>query len=285
MNTEPLTLGIIDYLNCQPINWRIAERLPDVRLFNGVPTALNRGLLDGRLAIAPISAYEYALHAAELLVVPGLSIATLGAVNSVDLFCWKPDPRQLDGEPVALTTDSATSVNLLRVLCEQHYQVAPLWRPMAPDLDSMLDQCAASLMIGDKALIEATLRRRLEPRGLPYFFDLGDEWLKLTALPFTFAVWCVRRDRAEEVADAGVVEALYAAKAEGLRHIDAIAEAYRGRLGLPAGVCAKYLRDLRYDLTDADLAGLRTFLHWAVPQFDWGQFEWFEQRPARSITV
>ena len=268
-------LGIIDYLNCQPINWRIAERLPGVRLFNGVPTALNRGLLDGRLAVAPISAYEYALHAETLLVVPDLSIATLGAVSSVDLFSWRPDPRELEGAVVALTTDSATSVNLLRVLCERHYLITPEWRDMPPDLDTMLDICEAALLIGDKALIEATLRRRLQERGLPYCFDLGDEWLKLTGLPFTFALWCVRRDRAEEVAAAGIVPAIHAAKTEGMRHIDAIAAAYAPRLGLPAGVCAKYLRDLRYDLTDADLEGLRTFLRWAVPTFDWRQMEWF----------
>ncbi len=272
----PLTLGVIDYLNCQPLNWRIAERLPEVRRFNGVPTALNRGLLAGKLAVAPISAYEYALHASELLVVPELSIATLGAVNSVNVFSWQPDPRKLDGKVVALTTDSATSVNLLRVLCEQHYEIAPEWRPMHPDLDAMLAVCEAALMIGDKALIEATLRRRLANRGLPYFFDLGDEWLKLTGLPFTFAVWCVRRDRASEVAAAGIIPALRAAKAEGLRHIEPIAEAYAPRLGLPAGVCAKYLRDLRYDLTEADLQGLRTFLSWAIPTFDWRTVAWFE---------
>jgi len=271
-----LTLGVIDYLNCQPINWRIEERLPNIGRFNGVPTALNRGLLDGQLAIAPISAYEYALHATELLVVPNLSIATMGAVNSVNVFSWHPDPRDLDGVPVALTTDSATSVNLLRVLCEQHYGIAPAWRPMVPDLDTMLAETEAALMIGDKALIEATLRRRLAGRGLPYFFDLGDEWLKLTGLPFTFALWCVRRDRATEVAAAGIVPALYEAKAEGLRNIDPIAAAYEPRLTLPAGVAAKYLRDLRYDLTDADMQGLRTFLGWAIPDFDWNHFEWFE---------
>ena len=140
-------------------------------------------------------------------------------------------------------------------------------------------------MIGDKALIEATLRRRLGPRGLPYFFYLGDEWLKLTGLPFTFALWCIRRDRAEEVAAAGIVPALHAAKADGLRQIDMIARAYSGRLGLPAGVCAKYLRDLRYDLADADLAGLRTFLRWAVPSYDWSRLEWFEAQIACPITV
>ena len=269
-------LGVIDYLNCQPINWRIAERLPQTGLFNGVPTELNRALLDGTIAIAPISSYEYALHAGTLLVVPDLSIATFGAVNSVNLFSWRPDPRELEGQVVALTTHSATSVNLLRVLCERHYGIVPEWRSMAPDLDTMLASCEAALMIGDQALIEATLRRRLDRRGLPYLFDLGDEWLKLTGLPFTFALWCVRRDRAGDVSAAGIVPALYAAKAEGIGQIDTIGEAYASRLGLPAGVCAKYLRDLRYDLTHADLAGLHTFLEWAVPGFSPSRIAWFE---------
>jgi chorismate dehydratase len=271
-----LRLGIIDYLNCQPINWRIAERLPHVEFLHGVPTALNQALLDGRVAVAPISAYEYARHADELLVVNGLSIATLGAVNSVNVFSWFPDPCEWDGQPIALTTHSATSVNLLRVLCEHRYAVAPGWVTMQPDLDTMLAHCSGALMIGDKALIEATVRRHIGRRGLPYLFDLGDEWLKTTGLPFTFAVWCVRRDRAEAVHEAGIIPALHEAKAEGMQHIDAIARQYAPRLGLPAGVCAKYLRDLRYDLTDSDVAGLKTFLSWALPEFQWRQVEWFD---------
>lgn len=280
-NVMTLKLGIIDYLNCQPINWRISERLPRVEFVHGVPTALNRSLLDGTLAIAPISAYEYARHADELLVVGGLSIATIGAVNSVNVFSWQPDPVEWHAQPIALTTHSATSVNLLRVLCERHYGVAPAWQPMTPDLDMMLARAAAALMIGDKALIEATVRRRvLRGRGrrsLPYLFDLGDEWLKTTGLPFTFAVWCVRRDRADEVHAAGIVPALHEAKFEGLRHIDEIARNYAPRLGLPAGVCAKYLRDLRYDLQPNDLDGLYTFLTWAIPDFRRERVEWFDE--------
>ena len=140
----------------------------------------------------------------------------------------------------------------------------------------MLESCAAALMIGDKALIEATVRRHIGRRGLPYLFDLGDEWLKTTGLPFTFAVWCVRRDRVDEVQAAGIVPVLHEAKAEGIRHIDTIARQYAPRLGLPSGVCAKYLRDLRFDLEERDVAGLRTFLAWALPDFRWEQVEWFE---------
>lgn len=271
-----LRLGIIDYLNCQPLNWGMAERVPHVEFVHGVPTALNRALIDGQVAIAPISAYEYARHADELLVVNGLSIATIGAVNSVNAFSWLPDPTEWDGQTIALTTHSATSVNLLRVLCERRYGVSPLWQSMTPDLDTMLEGAAAALMIGDKALIEATTRRHIGRRGLPYLFDLGDEWLKTTGLPFTFAVWCVRRDRAEEVHAANIVPALHEAKLEGLRHVDEIAKQYAPRLGLPPGVCAKYLRDLRYDLTPSDLQGLQTFLTWALPDFDWARVEWFD---------
>jgi chorismate dehydratase len=268
-------LGVIDYLNTQPLDHGIGERLPGVAVRRGVPTAINRAVLDGEVAIAPMSAYEWALHADELLVVPGLSIATLGAVNSVNLFGWQADPRQLDGLPVGLTTHSATSVNLLRVLCEQHYHVHPEWRPMAPDLDVMLDECAAALMIGDKALVEATLRRHVGARGLPYFFDLGDEWLKLSGLPFVFAVWVVRRDRADDVRAAGIVPALYASKQANLARTDELARGYAPRLGLPPGVCAKYLRDLRYDLAPADLDGLYAFLRYAVPTFRPEQLAWF----------
>jgi chorismate dehydratase len=272
-----LRLGIIDYLNCQPINWRMAERLPQVEFFHGVPTALNQALLDGRVTVAPISAFEYARHADELLVVSGLSIATIGAVNSVNVFSWLPDPREWHQQPIALTTHSATSVNLLRVLCEHHYGVTPTWTAMQPDLDTMLAQCAGALMIGDKALIEATVRRHIGRRGLPYLFDLGDEWLKTTGLPFTFA--------AEAVYEAGIIPALHEAKAEGLRHIDAIAQQYAPRLGLPSGVCAKYLRDLRYDLTESDVSGLKTFLTWALPDFRWQQVEWFDSFVQAEVTA
>src|SRR6185436_11031320 len=205
-----------------------------------------------------------------------LSIATLGAVNSVLLFSWHADPRELDGLPIALTDHSSTSVNLLRVLCERHYQIAPEWRTMPQDLDAMLQSCAGALVIGDRALVEGVVRRHVGRRGLPYLFDLGDEWLKLTGLPFTFAVWAARRDRADAVRAAGFAPALYAAKQDGLACIEQIAQGYAPRLGLPAGVCAKYLRDLRFDLDDADLAGLRTFLAFALPEFDWGTIQTFE---------
>src|SRR6185369_64394 len=120
---------------------------------------INAALLGGEIDIGPISVYEYARHADQFMVVPGLSITTLGAVNSVNLFSWRADPRELDGATIALTTHSATSVNLIKVLCEQHYHITPQWAALAPDLDQMLADCEAALLIGDIALREGVLRR------------------------------------------------------------------------------------------------------------------------------
>jgi chorismate dehydratase len=268
-----LTIGTIDYLNTQPIEYFFDRYLPGFPRVRGVPTTINRALLEGEVAIGPISSYEFALHTDELLLVPGLSIASLGAVNSVLLFSWRPDPRELDGLPVALTNHSATSINLLRVLCERSYHIAPEWQSQPQDLEAMLTTCEGALLIGDRALFEGVLRRHIGRRGLPYCFDLGDEWLKLSSLPFTFAVWAVRADYAEAVRAAGIIPALYSARTEGLNAIDEIALAYAPRLGLPAGVCAKYLRSLRYTLDGRDLEGMRVFLRYALPTFRWEQVQ------------
>ena len=195
-----LTVGVIDYLNVQPVYYRLQERLAgrDVRFVYGVPTTLNRMLIDGEIDLAPISAIETARHADQLAVIPNLGIATLGAVKTVLLFSWMPDPAELDGCTVALTDHSATSVELLKALCRQRYGIAPRWRVTPQNLEEMLSRASGALLIGDEALIEGSLHRSIARRGVPHVFDLGDEWLKWTGLPFVFALWTVRRDRLHE---------------------------------------------------------------------------------------
>lgn len=273
-----LTIGLIDYLNTMPFHYDLAERLQDVdvQFERGVPSQMNRMLMSGEIDLAPISAIEAARNAEQLVILPGLSIASLGAVRTVLLFSWAADMRELDGQSIALTDHSATSVALLKVLCRERYHVEPRYTVTRQHLPSMLAEHQAALIIGDDALVEGTVHRTLTTSsviGTPYIFDLGDEWLKMTGLPFTFAVWAARKDRAEELSAAGVFKALYASTEAGLTEParDTLAQAYAGRLGLPVGVCRRYLRDLRYDLTEDDLAGLKLFLELALDDFKWEQ--------------
>jgi len=264
-----LTIGVIDYLNVEPLYFRLQERLADrpVRFRRGVPTELNRALAAGEIDLAPISAIAAARLADQVAILPDLAIATLGAVKTVLLFSWMADPRELDDCRIALSDESATSVELVKVLARHFWRISPRYTTAPQDLDAMLRRSSAALLIGDDALVESAHRRAIRGRGQPYAFDLGDEWLKWTGLPFVFALWAVRREALDELDELDILPALYASKAEGLDHIPEIARAYAPRLGLDVGVLTKYLFDLRYDLTPADRAGLLTYFTLALEDF------------------
>lgn len=286
-----LTIGLIDYLNTMPFHYDLAARLTGtgVSFERGVPSALNRALAAGEVDLAPISAIEAARNADDVVVLPNLSIASLGAVKTVLLFSWAPDIRDLDGQSIALTNHSATSVALLNVLCRKRYGITPEFVTTPQNLPAMLAEHQGALVIGDDALIEGAHHRALSgPHGwgLPYIYDLGDEWLKMTGLPFVFALWAARRDTAAAMNEIGVFDALYASTAVGITDAarQELADAYAPKLELPVGVCRRYLRDLRYDLTNDDLAGLKLFLELSLKDegFTWDKLEFW---PARELAL
>ena len=261
-----LTIGLIHYINTIPFQHGLAERMAgaDVKFIHGVPSELNRALAAGEVDVAPISSIAAARMADSVAILPGLSIASLGAVKTVLLLSWSADPRELGRQPIALTDEAATSVALLKLLCRERYLIEPEFRIAPQNAAAMLRANQAALVIGDTALIEASQHRMLvDSKGKtrrPFIIDLGDEWLKHTNLPFVFALWAVRREAVPEVIESNLPAALLASKDSGLAAIDALATEYAPQLDLPVGLIARYLRDLRYDLTEWDRSGLKHFL-------------------------
>ena len=270
-------LGVIDYLNVVPVySWllrRLKEEgdLPGIETVAGVPAEMNSALIAGEIDISNVSSFAFGSHVDEWLLLPGLSVAAHGRVDSVLLFSWHEDWRRLDGATVALTPHSATSVQLVRLLCERRYGVHPRFvTATEPTLDRMLSQADAALLIGDTALVEGYLHRAVAGRGQPFVFDLAAEWDAWTGLPFVFAVWAARADRIFDIQASGVVELLRASKEAGLGDLPALADDAARRLNLPREACERYLRLLDYDLTERDLQGLKLFLEMAIPGFTWG---------------
>src|SRR5712671_5937125 len=159
-----IKLGRISYVNMAPIFYRVDMEVEEVL---GVPTELNRMLVDGELDTAPISSIEYARNADKLRLLPRLCVSSEGAVESIQLISKTPLERI---RTVAVTPESATSVVLTKVLLPDAEHV-----PLGEDAE-------AKLLIGDAALKSAF------EDPTPHH-DLGRMWLQRTGLPMVFAVW------------------------------------------------------------------------------------------------
>jgi chorismate dehydratase len=250
--TKTERLGIVSYTNVAPLHWRLTP-WENAEFVHGVPTELNKKLLDGEIDLTLVSSIEFIRHRDKLKALPDFSIATLGPVQSVMLFHWQPW-EELNGKRIALTTDSATSVELLKILLRET-NISAEFVAMKPHLDEMLKNCAAALLIGDTALKEAVLKRSLHGK-VPMQTDLGEAWYALTKLPFTFAVWASRKDNEPSKV---FVDRLRNAREYGLGHLAEVSEFEAKQLGLPQNVIQRYLANFRYYLMPPDVDGLLTF--------------------------
>lgn len=272
-NPEPKTqrLGIVSYTNVAPLHWELTP-WENAEFVRGVPTELNQKLLDGEIDLTLVSSIEFIRHRDILKALPDFSIATLGPVQSVMLFHWEPWEK-LDGKKIAVTTDSATSIELLKILLRKT-NISADFVPMKPDLDVMLESCDAALLIGDTALKEAVVKRTIRGK-VPQQTDLGEAWYQLTKLPFTFAVWASRKDN-EPSKD--FVDKLRQAREYGLGHLADVAEHEAMRLELPQNVIQRYLANFRYYLMPPDVDGLLTFAKKSVAGFKAEELEFWEQK-------
>ena len=230
-------LGRISYVNMAPVFHRLNAEVEEIQ---GVPTELNRMLLDGLLDLAPISSIEYARHASSLRILPRMCVSSEGAVDSIQLVSRVPFPQI---RSIAVTPESATSVVLAKVLL-----------PHAEHLPLEEEGADAKLLIGD-----AALRSAFED-PTPHY-DLGKLWLDKTGLPMVFAVWAAPEPVAEGVAELehALVSSVRLARAEP----QVLAFEASERYGYPPGYLARYFEKLRYSFGPRERAGFYTFLEMA----------------------
>lgn len=237
-----LRLGAVSYLNAEPSVHGL-ERAPGFRIERDLPSRVAERLHAGEVDLGLVPSIEYALG--RYAIVPGIAIASRGPVRSVSLFHRVPLEAV---RRVALDTSSRASAGLLRVLLNARLGRDPEYVAMAPGLDAMLAAADAALLIGDPALdVESDLGR----------LDLGEEWTRLTGLPFVYAFWA----GPQGAVDASGVRTLQAALAAGLGALGAIAARHARGDAARAARYETYLRDhIVYRLGEAEQAGLVEFL-------------------------
>ena len=251
-----LTIGHIEYSNCTPIFSALQNSMDcsGYRFVRGVPAHLNRLLSAGEIDVCPSSSIEYGKNPDRYLVLPDLSISAVGPVKSVLLFSREPLER-LDGATIGMTTESDTSVNLLRIILSTFQGFTNSFERTGLPLTEALDSFPALLLIGDRALKGALAE------GGYRIYDLGDLWYRATGLPFVFALWLVRREAVENKPQevARLAADVVRAKRIAYDSYPSIAAQSPEREWIDCSVLVDYWRTISYDLTPAHLEGVRLF--------------------------
>jgi chorismate dehydratase len=259
---RPLRISAISYLNTAPLMWDFehGDAGRDFDISYTLPSACARALQAGTADIGIIPAAAYT-QIPGLMVLPGVAIASRRPVKSILLVSKVPID---DIRTVALDTSSMTSVALMKVLFEKWLGGGRTYSEMPPDIDNMLAQNDAGLVIGDPAL-------QID-RSRYFTLDLAEEWIRHTGKPFVFAFWAVRQqalqeDALGEMSSQDLASVFQQSRDHGLApaSLDQIAAEWAPKLGLSETDVRLYLTEnIYYHLDAACLDGLQLFFRYAA---------------------
>ncbi|HYL99564.1 MAG TPA: menaquinone biosynthesis protein [Blastocatellia bacterium] len=253
-----LRISAISYLNTAPLMWDFehGDAGRDFDISYTLPSACAQALAEGTADIGIIPAAAYA-EIRGLQVFPEVAIASRRAVRSILLVSKVPMEKV---RSVALDTSSMTSVALTKVLFEKWLGGGRTYTAMPPDVDAMLAEHDAGLLIGDPAL-------KID-RARYHTLDLAEEWIRHSGKPFVFAFWAVRIDALKEASPSLDLPAVFQqSRDRGLEsgNLNQIAREWAPRLDIAEQDVRSYLtQNIHYQLDPGCLEGLQLFYQYAA---------------------
>ena len=247
--TQPLLrFGIHNFLNASPLLLPLKENglHMGLQVITDSPAALADRLKSNDLDLAMIPSVEYFKSADSYRLVSGICIASRGKVDTV-LFLTKKPINKISS--IAADNRSRTSVALLKILFPFNSDLTIDSFP--PDLESMLVDHSAALVIGDPAF----KLNNLDPSITVY--DLSEEWFQQTGKTFVHAVIAARKKISLNQIQK---QFLQQAKVEGCGKIKEIVRDYKGLSSVNVEVLENYLeKKIGYDLDKEAIEGLIHF--------------------------
>ncbi len=246
----PIRVGAVSYLNSKPLIEDLEELAENAELMLDYPSLLADDLAAGRIDVGLIPSIEV-IRSSEYEIISNACVATQGPVLSVKMYSRVPLGKI---RRLALDMGSRTSATLVRIMLAEQYGVYPEVEPLPIEQTIEASTADAILLIGDRAI-------HTPETSFVATWDLGEEWLRWTGLPFVFAMWAVRRDQ-----ETGSLEAaLCQARDKGVTLLDEIARREAPKLGIDQSVAENYLKNnLSFYLGPAECCGLRLFQELAI---------------------
>ncbi len=243
------------YANLFPLFYMLQKHCDcsNYEFVEGVPSELNDKIRRGEIDVSPSSSIEYLRHDAAYALIENHSISAKGPVKSIFLFSKVPIGA-LQESTILVSSQSETSVALLRIILKKFYQVDCRLKSSSEPFQQAMRTQIAYMLIGDEAMRQGLRWQR------PYRYDLGELWYDHTGLPFTFALWIMRR---ECYGKAGLFETfsrdLDSSKEAAFKNLGIVAAASPLRDVLSEKDLISYWEGISYDFGDEQKRGLALF--------------------------
>jgi chorismate dehydratase len=179
---------------------------------------------DVEVALVPVIEYQRSI---DTTLVQGVCVGSKEEVRSVVLVSKSSELNEI--RSIALDESSRTSATLVKVIFREFLEREPEWTTSSPNLQQMLEDNDAALIIGDPAMVF--------PRSTVKIWDMARLWRNYTGLGFVFAMWMYRNDAATRVANIDFSRA----RDEGVLAKPLIVEQYQKLLGLSRDSLQEYL--------------------------------------------
>jgi chorismate dehydratase len=269
-----LRIAAISFLNPAPLMWDfehephlslLAQRY-DIRFMVPSRCADELAARTADIGLVPIAALP---RDPGMRILPGCTIASKGKVLSL-LLVRRAHQALDDLRSVAADTASRTTLTYARMLFHRWGNPEAIFYPMAADLDAMLANADAAIVIGDPALLALEDRdARLARTGEELVYhDLAEEWRLSTGLPFISAIWgiaCSGATAPGGLSDESIAADMIASRDRGLAHLDVLAREWAQKLPLSEAAIRSYLSgNIHYILDEECVEGMRGFFRYAA---------------------
>ena len=181
-------LSVVSYLNTIPFIYGLQQSGLDKKLTISLdfPSACADKLLSNKIDIGlvPIVVLK------QMKNPHIISDFCIGADGEVDTVCLFSDVTIQEIESIFLDYQSKTSVELLKILLKEYWQVSPKLIEAKANYEQHIKGKKAGLIIGDRGF--------QYQNKFKYVYDLSAIWKLHTGLPFVFACWVANKEIEEK---------------------------------------------------------------------------------------
>jgi chorismate dehydratase len=173
-----IKISAVSYTNTKPFIYGIerSEVINQIDLSLDIPSDCAAKLINNQVDIGliPVAAIPFVPNAN---IISSYCIGSVGPVNSVFIFSNVP---VTEIKSIKLDPQSRTSNHLAKVLLKFHFKVEVIF------VTDETIETDAFVLIGDR-----TFGRKTD---FKYAYDMGEEWMKFTGLPFVYAAWVANKE-------------------------------------------------------------------------------------------